>query len=149
MTTVTSPRDDLADLIYPILWDGAPHLDEYSDSPEWSWRLNFNDKRTVVSMIKNPTIEWASSRKSEEQEKIKIALQYFLNVDEKVPYVLGSFSKFPELQEKVGSKTSRAFASYQDTSCPLDSYALCEWLWEILYGEEDWHTDISSWVVTE
>jgi hypothetical protein len=26
---------------------------------------------------------------------------------------------------------------------------LCGWMWEILFGDEDWHTDVSQWVVVE
>jgi hypothetical protein len=149
MTISVSPWNDLFGVIYATLCDGLPHVDDFTDQPGWTWRDWCNDKKIMVNLIRVPLLQWVASRSSDEKEKIKHALQYLLNVDEHVPYVLGSFRVFPELQEKTGSVTSRIFASYQDTNCPLDSYALCEWIWEILYGNEDWHTDISTWVVSD
>lgn len=146
MLVEVSPRDDLSEVIYRILGDGIPHVDAFTDLPNWSWRDCCNDKQTIVELIRGPLVAFIESRQEGERVRIKRALQYLLNVDKDVPYLAGKFRTFPELQEKVGGITSRAFASYQDTNCPYDSYALCEWIWALLYGSESWHTDISGWV---
>lgn len=144
-----SPRGELSELIFRILGDGIPHVDAFTDLPGWSWRECCNDKQTIVELIREPLVAFMESRKEDERVRIKRALQYLLNVDRDVPYLAGAFRTFPELQEKVGGVTSKVFASYQDTNCPYDSYALCEWIWALLYGSESWAVNISSWTVVE
>jgi hypothetical protein len=77
--------------------------------------------------------------------QLKLALQYLLNVDELVPYEAWAYC--PELKAKGKGVGARYFASYQDTIQPYDGYAFCQWMWEILFGAEDWHADIRNWVV--
>lgn len=149
MHITISPRKDLSELIYSLLGDGTPHVDQFTDEPNWTWRGWCNDREIIIELIRQPLINFIQAQKTENQIQLKRTVQYLLNVDEKTPYVFGNFKTYPDLKEKAGSVTAKVFASYQDTNCPHDSYALCQWIWEILFSDEDWHTDISSWQVAD
>lgn len=78
---------------------------------------------------------------------LRHALQYLLNLDEPVPYVTDK--KYSNLKSKKGSLVQHIRDSCQDAMTPYDGYELCQWMWEILFDNEDWHTDIGNWIVTK
>lgn len=82
-----------------------------------------------------------------ERLNIKHVLQYLLNVDEFTPYE--GYPNKPDAKEKRKSIAQRVLNSCQEAIAPSDGYMLCGWMWEMLFGDEDWHTDVSEWVVVE
>lgn len=162
-----SPRNDLTGLIYQILGEGMPHIDEVLYHPDCN-KVGFNpqidevvanaswdpgkwssQKNLVVDVIRTPLARYVKTLNLVSKNQVRRALQYLLNTDKNASYVFGDWKLYPDLGHKKGSKTDRIFSTFQDTICPYDSYALCEWIWELLYPNESWETDISNWKVIE
>jgi hypothetical protein len=140
------PNDILSPL-YEILGEGTEHVDAFINSVGYEWRTWCNNKSIVTTLISQPLINYRKTLNTEEEIQLKRTIQYLLNIDEHAPYEV--WSHFPELKTKSSSVGARLFSTYQDTIAPYDWYALCEWMWEILYGSEDWRTNLSSWIVSE
>jgi hypothetical protein len=139
--------NDILSPIYEILGEGTEHVDAFTDSLGYDWRTWCNDKSKMITLIKQPLLSYQRALNSLERIQLKRTIQYLLNVDEHVPYEI--WPHFPELRAKKQAVGARLFSSYQDTIAPYDCYALCQWMWEILYEKENWHTDLNSFVVIE
>lgn len=137
------PEYELIAPIYVTLGDGSAHVDAFTELPEFDWRTLCQDKQRMVSLIREPLqLYWAELNVSR-QIDLKTALQYLLNVDQHVPYETSKI--FPELRSKCKGIGHRLFRTFQDTIQPFDNYVLCQWMWEVLFGDEAWTTDISAW----
>lgn len=139
--------DDISNAVFLTLGEGFEHVDEFTDQAGYEWRTWCQAKDKKVPLIRNPLLGYWAGLSSVEQLQLKWTLQYLLNIDEAVPYQ--SWKNFPELKSKDGGIGAKYFASYQDTIQPYDWYELCLWMWEILFPTEDWHIDVSAWIVTE
>lgn len=114
------------------------HIQKFITQPGYKLEW-FDDKSRVLPLITNPLRRaWQEDWNEQDRHEIKLALQYTLNHDEHI---------IPRLREN-GSVADDVFASAQDIGYrPEDSYLLCLWMWEALFPNEDWHTDISGWEV--
>lgn len=123
---------------YFAIYEGHPHIVEFVSQPEYTidW---FDDKNKVLPLITKPLRKaWHEVLVEEGRIGIKLALQYALNHDEHI---------YPRTG-KNGSVVDAVFAAAQDIGyLPEDPYYLCLWMWEALFPDEDWHTDISDWEV--
>jgi hypothetical protein len=84
----------------------------------------------------------------EQQQELRARLQYLLNDDESIPYS-EPHPRNSDWREKKGALSQKIPDGSQDAVTPYDGYAMCQWMWEALFGDEDWHTDISNWVVVK
>lgn len=103
------------------------------------------DQELRIAM-RAPLLEYMNELRPDQQLEFRASLQYLLNRDEAIPYS-DPDSRNPAWREKKGSLAQKIRDNCQDTFVPYDGYAMCQWMWEALFGEEDWHTDISNWVV--
>lgn len=72
------------------------------------------------------------------RQEIRDALVFVLNHDEHLN---------PRTREN-GSVAEEISASAQDIDyAPEDAYQAFLWIWEALHGSEDWHADITGWVL--
>jgi hypothetical protein len=149
MSLIVNVKGSISDLVYACLGEGEDHVYEHTQHPDWDWYSFANDKATMLKFLDQPVRRYNASLDAEHCKNLKLALQYLLNSDEPIPRKPGLWKYRPEMIAKDGGITQYLFGSFQDTICPYDSYALCEWIWEILYGNEDWHTDISNWVMSD
>jgi hypothetical protein len=98
------------------------------------WPINQHDflELARVGLLKN----WESGRSDEQKSQVKRALQYVLNHDEKL---------VPRLRRN-DSVSDEIFAAKQDFDLLLmDGYDFCKWAWLVLYGNDDWQLDVTSW----
>lgn len=146
-TQIEVHANDMLGPVYETVGEGLPHVDAFTDQVGFDWRTWCQDKEKMVPLIRPALLDYWTRLKEPEQTQLQITLQYLLNVDEKVPYV--AWPQMPELTSKMQGVGAKYFASYQDTIQPFDWYALCLWMWEILFPHADWHADISEWVLTD
>ncbi len=106
-------------------------------------RVTDQELRTAMHV---PLLEHMHALRPEQQQELRKSLQYLLNRDESITYAEPDPCN-PLWREKKEALSQKICNSAQDTLAPYDGYAMCQWMWESLFGEEDWHTDISNWVV--
>lgn len=114
-----------------------PHMRGFHEQKGYDYRTWTSDKSRMLPLIAPPLREaWQERWNEHERREAKRALQYVLNHDEHIQ---------PRTREN-GSVCDDIFAAAQDlVYVPPDSYNLCLWMWEALFGDEDWHADITSW----
>jgi hypothetical protein len=132
--------------IMGTLGDWEDHVVEFAARPDLP--ADWNDDRTsVVSLLRRPLQEEWRLLSDVRQLDLRRALQCLLNLDEHKPYK--PYRNSPILREKENCLAQRIRDSCQNAVTPYDGYALCQWMWEILFGDEDWHTDITGWKVID
>ncbi|MES2282523.1 MAG: hypothetical protein V4542_14010 [Pseudomonadota bacterium] len=139
-----NPNRELTNAIFNTLFEWDAHIEEFMALPDYKLSA-FNNKAQVIPLITAPLFGYWSALSEDRKLSLKRSLQYLLNLDEKLPYVDDAHS--PDYRCKRGSLAQSIRDSCQDTMVPSDGYALCLWMWQILFNDEDWHTDVSSWVV--
>ncbi len=145
--------DYVAILATEALAEWQDHVIEFVSRDDYSYQKCTNDKSKMLTLITNPLREaWNGKPRSASAEwevnrlEIKNSLQYVLNVDENIPY--SEYKHIPNLMLKQGGMCNKAFFNAPpNLIAPNDKYKLCEWMWEALFPNEDWHTDVSDWVV--
>lgn len=116
-------------------------LQEKTEDLQSFWR----DAKKMQEFMRKPMLQyWAELNKARQQD-LRHSLQYLLNHDEPIPYITNPLN--PDFKEKRGGVAQYSRNSCQEAVSPDDGYALCQWMWEILFRDEDWHTDISDWVI--
>jgi hypothetical protein len=147
-TNIRWPFNELSTAIYVAFGDGTDHMqslvENYGEGFDFS---RITDQQTRTAM-REPLIKHMSSLQPVQQQDLRASLQYLLNSDESMPYS-DPHPRDPTWREKKGSLSQKIRDSTQDAATPYDGYAMCQWMWEALFGEEDWHTDISNWVVVK
>jgi len=123
------------------------HVIAFTSQPGYEYHSWTTDKLRMMNLITCPLRDAWQTYSGEQRDQARLALQYVLNKDETVPYTKDDF--IPGLFLKHGGFLWRHFSSNPNLIMPNDSYIFCEWLWEILFPDEDWHADISNWVVVE
>jgi hypothetical protein len=141
------PADTYFWLIMWTLFDGDDAVNNFFEQNPNCWALDATNYATFKSFLRHQLMSLYEQSNRVRPLGIKYDLQYLLNIDEFTPYKTNQHR--PELKSKEGSLAQIIRNSCQDTITPYDGYMLCEWMWESLFGDEDWHTDISNWVVVE
>lgn len=135
--------NDMLGPIYETLGEGLPHVDAFTEQAGYEWRSWCQDRERIQALIREPLLNYWAQLSSKDQYQLRITLTYLLNVDEHVPYE--KYKWMPELELKARGVGQKYFSSYQDTVQPLDAYNLCLWMWQILFGTENWHENVASW----
>lgn len=138
---------ELDSAIYATLGECTDHVQALISLKGNDLRFVFKDHQDKRAFMRKPLSQhWADLAEIQQQD-LKRTLQYLLNIDESIPYVENS--RNPNLKEKKGSVAQHIRDGSQDALVPYDGYELCEWMWEILFKNEDWHTDVSHWTVAD
>ena len=136
---------DVTDAAADVMGDWNPHIIDFMGNPGFEWRTWCQDRNRVVPLIREPLRHYWARLFRFEQDRLKLTLQYFLNVDAKVPYEHSR--RYPELKSRSQGFVAKHFGKIQGSLAPHDTYEFCVWMWEILFGEEDWHCDVEGWIV--
>jgi hypothetical protein len=140
------PSTEFGSAIMGTLGDWEDHVIEFAARPNLP--KNWNDDRTsMLSLLRQPLQEEWRLLSDVRKLDLRRALQYLLNLDEHKPHK--PYRNSSTLREKENCLAQRIRDSCQNAVTPLDGYALCQWMWEILFGDEDWHTDITDWKVID
>lgn len=139
------PSYTLMGAVFAATGEGVPHVDAFTEHPNFDWYSWSNDKARMLELIRVPLREFWDDIGESRQTELKQCLQYLLNHDKDAAYKPNEH--MPLLKSKEGTLTQSIFNSFQDTVLPVDGYAFCEWMWEVLFGDEIWRTDVRNWVV--
>lgn len=140
------PEADFFTVIYAVLGEGTDHVQSLIEQRGTDLRIVLRDDDELRAFMRKPLLQHWFELTEARQQDLRHTLQYLLNIDEHWPYVVIS-PRNPDLRAKKGALSQHYRDSCQDALTPYDGYALCQWMWEILFGDEDWHTDISDWVI--
>ena len=105
-------------------------------------------QKELRSEMRVALLQHMHSLQPDQQQELQTGLQYLLNHDASIPYSV-PHPHNPAWREKKGALSQKIRDDSQDAVTPYDGYAMCQWMWEALFGEEDWHADISNWVVVK
>ena len=128
--------DALLGPVYAAVGEGQDHVEAFKAPPDFHWSAWSNDEVRMKSLMFVPLKRYWSDLPVERQLELKRALQYLLNADENLDR---------RASGRLGGIADACLSAYQDTIAPQDSNSFIRWMWDILFGPEDWHTDISRW----
>ena len=133
--------------IYATLGEGTDHVQLLIQQRGGDLRNIYKTEQEERDFLHKHLQQYWSKLTETRRPDLKRSLQYLLNLDEPVPYITNE--RCSSLRSKKGSLVQHIRDSCQDALMPYDGYALCQWMWDILFENEDWHTDISNWIVTK
>ena len=143
---VVDPDGLLTSAIYACFGEWEMHVQQLLEQHGDGLQLLLNDEEKMREFIRRPMqghfFDWSESH----QNEFRRCLQFLLVKDEFTPYVASGL-KNPNWKEKRGSLAQKIRDNCPDTIAPYDGYAICQWMWETLFGTEDWHVDTHNWVV--
>ena len=146
LKTQMRPGYELVPAVFRTLGDWEDHVFDFMNRP--NYRLDdFDDRDQVKKLIASPLLAHWEEISSSKKNNLKIELQYVLNEGEHTSYASNKRNK--SLRCKEGCYAQNISSSCQNTMVAYDGYALFEWMWQILFPAEDWHTDISQWIVNK
>lgn len=140
------PDGDFSAAITATLAEWNEHIEVFMARPNYQL-AEFDDKHQLVPLITTPLINHWWALPESRRLDLKKSLQYLLNLDEEMPISKDATNTAPYIKE--GSLAQKIRDSCQHAMVPSDGYALCQRMWEILFENEDWHTDIGNWIVTK
>jgi hypothetical protein len=140
------PSSEFSFVINATLAEWEEHIVAFLESKDLIL-TSLENENVVKGLIRQPLLLLWAELTEKRQLELKRALQYLLVHDKEMPYKIYAHNK--DLQSKEGGLAQKIRDSCQDTLSPFDGYSLCIWMWEILFGHEDWNVDISQWILID
>jgi hypothetical protein len=147
-----NPDSEFSLAVYSTLGEGQEKVENFLETNP-KHRANENSELNIVlknfltDQLRGHYEEITSDKRYDRRLALRLSLQYLLNHDKDIPYATSKYNI--TLKSKEGSLVQKILNSCQDTIAPYDGYMLCQWMWEILFGEEDWCADVREWKIIQ
>jgi hypothetical protein len=140
------PYSEFSFAINITLADWEEHVIAFLEKAEYS-KTSMEDVHVVKELIRSPLLAYWTLLPHNRQLDLKRSLQYLLTRDKDAPYK--NDVRNNSLRSKQGCLAQKIRDSCQSALTPFDGYILCKWMWEVLFGNEEWNVDISKWLIFE